>query len=497
MSQDQPRPADGDEASDSAQTAVEDDRGEVSASEEDAGPPHRWPWRRERVFWLAAALPALAVGAWWAWPRAVEWATTVSTDDAYVDGHVTLVGPRVQGQVVRVLVDDNDRVGKGDLLAELDREPYQARVDLERSRVGAAEADLRAAESEVRGAMALARAQRWELQSAMEGVDNRAAELRSQVAALRSREATRDLARVEFGRTEQLMIRNAASRSEYDAATAQIKVAEAQVLQAAEQVRELRVGLGLPPDAPEGGGLQDVPADLNQTFSGVRRALADLIQTMARLGLPLASHEATPAEFLEEFRKHDAQGDVDKIFAGLLPEAPAVKQAQAKLEEARRTLALAELDLGYCEIRAEIDGVIARRNVNPGNHVVVGERMMAVRSLDQIWVDCHFKETQLSRIRIGHPVDLWVDAYPGRPFRGRVSGFAPGTGAALAVLPPENATGNFVKVVQRLTVRVELVDLDPRQAPLAAGLSVVPVVRVREAPTGPDAGARLRTGGGL
>lgn len=458
----------------------------------------RGPWwpAAWRVAGLAATLPVLAVIAWWAWPRVAEWFTTVSTDNAYVDSHFTIVAPRVAGQVARVLVDDNARVKKGDLLVELDREPYQAQVELKRAGVEVAEADLRSAESRVRGDLALARAQRWQLQMAIEGVNNQVATLRSQVAALRSREATRDLARVELVRSERLFQRNAASRQELDAATEAFKVAEAQVHQATEQVREARVTLGLAPDPPEGGDPANVPADLDQTFSGVRRALADLIQTMAQIGLPLAASESTPSQFLAEFRKLDVEGDVDRIFDRLVPDAPAVKQAQTRLGQARRELALAELDLRYCEVVAEIDGVVARRVVNPGNHVVAGQQLMAVRSLTEVWVDCHFKETQLVDIRIGHPVDLWVDAYPGRVFRGRVSGFAPGTGAALAILPPENATGNFVKVVQRLTVRVDLVEPNSSEAPLAAGLSVVPVVRIREEPTGPDAGARLQSGGG-
>ena len=442
---------------------------------------------------LAAALPVLA---WWAWPRVAEWLNTVSTDNAYVGGHVTLVAPRVAGQVVRVLVDNNARVKKGDLLVELDREPYQAQVELKRSGVEVAEADLRSAESRVRGDLALARAQRWKLQMAIEGVNNQVAALRSQVAALRSREATRDLARIELVRSERLFQRNAASRQEFDAATEAFKVAEAQVRQATEQVREARVSLGLSPDPPDGASPADVPDDLDQTFSGVRQALADLIQTMAQIGLPLPASESTPSQFLAEFRKLDIEGDVDRIFARLVPNAPAVKQARTRLEQARRDLALAELDLRYCEVFAEIDGVVARRAVNPGNHVVAGQQLMAVRSLTEVWVDCNFKETQLVDIRIGHPVDLWVDAYPGRVFRGRVSGFAPGTGAALAILPPENATGNFVKVVQRLTVRVDLIEPNSTEAPLAAGLSVVPVVRIREQPTGPDAGARLQSGSG-
>jgi membrane fusion protein (multidrug efflux system) len=451
--------------------------------------PRRRGWR------LAAGLLALAAVAWWAWPRAVEWLTTVSTDDAYVDSHVTIVAPRVAGQVARVLVDDNVRVRRGDLLVELDREPYQEQVELKRAGVETAEAELGAAESRVRGDLALARAQRWKLQTAIEGVNNQVADLRARVAALRSKEATRDLARVDLARTEQLFRRSAVARQEFDNATETFKVAEAQVRQAAEEVRVARASLGLPPDPPAGDP-SDVPADLDQTYSGVRQALADLIQTIAQVGLPLAASEATPSQFLAEFRKHDAEGDVDRIFAKLVPDAPAVKQVRAKLGQARRDLALAELDLRYCEVRAEIDGVVARRAVNPGNHVVAGQQMMAVRSLTEVWVDCHFKETQLVEVRIGHPVDLRVDAYPGRVFQGRVSGFAPGTGAALAVLPAENATGNFIKVVQRLTVRVDLAEPNSPEAPLSAGLSVVPVVRVRETPTGPDAGARLQSGGG-
>jgi len=118
---------------------------------------------------------------------------------------------------------------------------------------------------------------------------------------------------------------------------------------------------------------------------------------------------------------------------------------------------------------------------------------MAIRSLTDIWVDANFKETQLADIRIGHPVDLYVDMYGKRQvFTGRVSGFTMGTGSTLALLPPENATGNFVKVVQRLPVRIDLVDYDPDKAPLFVGLSVRPYVHVRETPTGPEAGQVLQ-----
>src|SRR5262249_26453562 len=161
------------------------------------------------------------------------------------------------------------------------------------------------------------------------------------------------------------------------------------------------------------------------------------------------------------------------IYAQIVRDAPAVKQAEARVAEAERNLDQARLDLRYCDVVAEIDGVVTRRSVNPGNNVVAGQALMAVRSLTDIWVDANFKETQLRTLRIGQPVDLDVDMYGSREeFRGRISGFTNGTGSTLALLPAENATGNFVKVVQRLPVRIDLIDYDPDKAPLFVGLSV-------------------------
>jgi membrane fusion protein (multidrug efflux system) len=138
--------------------------------------------------------------------------------------------------------------------------------------------------------------------------------------------------------------------------------------------------------------------------------------------------------------------------------------------------------------------VVTRRNVNPGNNVQAGQNLMAIRSLREIWVDANFKETQLRDLRIGQPVDLYVDMYGGRQvFNGRVSGFTMGTGSTLALLPPENATGNYVKVVQRLPVRIELEGYDPGKSPLFIGTSVVPYVYINKPATGPDAGKFLQT----
>ncbi len=213
---------------------------------------------------------------------------------------------------------------------------------------------------------------------------------------------------------------------------------------------------------------------------------------MAQLGLSI-SFEKSPKEMIADFYKRDAQGDIDRILAQILKDAPGVEQAEAKLSEAQRNLDQAKLNLSYCDVVAEIDGVVTRREVNPGNNVVAGQSLMAIRSLTDIWVDANFKETQLADLRIGQPADLYVDMYgTDHVFKGRVSGFTMGTGSTLALLPPENATGNFVKVVQRLPVRIDLVDYDPDAAPLFVGLSVRPYVHVRETPTGPNAGKVLQ-----
>jgi membrane fusion protein (multidrug efflux system) len=450
---------------------------------------HRSGWNSRLVVGAVAVLVLAVIGIF-----GVPWIrlslNTVSTDDAYVNGHVTFVAARVGGQIARVLVDDNNRVRKGDVIAQLDKEPYQDVVAVKRAAVEVAEADLQAAISAVRGVEAQARSLRWKLQNAMEDTQNRMAMLHARVAALDKSKATLKLAQLEFARAEQLLPSSDISRQEYDRRQATHSVAQAEVTQALSDVYQIRVSLGLPAQ-PENGNLGEVPPDLDQTFSAVREAQAALIAVAAQLGI-VHSYQQLPKQMLEQFENLD-QGNVDRTLAGLTAAAPAVKQAQAKLDAANRDLIQAELNLRYCDIIAEIDGVVTRRNVNPGNNVQIGQNLMAIRSLSEIWVDANFKETQLGDLRIGQPVDLYVDMYGGRHvFKGRVSGFTMGTGSTLALLPPENATGNFIKVVQRLPVRIDLIGYDPDASTLFIGTSVVPYVYVNEPPTGPDAGKLLQ-----
>ena len=358
------------------------DKPQTGIPSEPSTPSGHKPTSKRRLIMGAAAVLGLAIAVVFGIPWIKLMLTTVSTDDAYVNGHVTFVAARVPGQVSRVLVDDNNRVHQGDLLAELDPEPYEVIVAVKKAAVDTAKADLAAAKANVRGVEARASSQRWKFQHAMEDVENQIALLHSKVAALDKSRATLTLAEAEFSRTKKLVASAVASREEYDRREAALSVARAEVIQALDDIHQIRVSLGLPAEPENGGDLGQVPPDLDQTFSAVRQAQSELIQSAAELGV-IHSYNQTPKQMLEEFYKRDAQGDINKIFAALVPEAPAVKQAEAKLQSAERDLDQAELNLRYCKIIAEIDGVVTRRNVNPGNNVLAGQGLMAIRSLDR------------------------------------------------------------------------------------------------------------------
>ncbi len=439
------------------------------------------------------ALAGLVLGGYLLVPWMILALNTVSTDDAYVNGHVTMVAPRVAGQVTEVLVDDNYRVQKGDVLVRLDKVPFQVQVEIKEAAVRVARANLTAAEATVRAQLAQARANRFKLEHAIEDVQNQIANLRANVATLKSRQATLTLARANYKRGEELAPGGGISKEDLDQRRQALQVAEANVDQTLQTIYAIRAGLGLSTLTTKVEDLGEVPANLDQNYSAVREALGQLLQSASQFGYTVTSWNATPKEAIAEFYRQDPQGNLDRIFAHLIPNAPAIQQAQARLEEARRDLDQALLNLYYTDVVAEIDGVVTRRNVNPGNNVAVGQNLMAVRSLKEIWIDCNFKETQLADLRIGQRVRCEVDMYGSRKeFEGRITGFTMGTGESLALLPPQNATGNFVKIVQRLPVRVELTDYDPDKTPLFVGTSVVPYVYYKEPATGPHAGEFLQ-----
>jgi membrane fusion protein (multidrug efflux system) len=452
-------------------------------------PASRW---RKWLLWSLVPI-GLAIGLYFLIPWVKIALNTVSTDDAYINGHVTLVAPRVAGQVMKVLVDDNYRVKKGDILVQLDKEPYEVQLKISQAAVATAEANLVAAQAEVRGQVALTRANRYRLEHTMEEVENQVANLRAAVATLKSRKADLALAKANLKRGEELAPRGGISKEDLDQRRQGVKVSEAAVDQALQSVYAIRVGLGLPAEPAKGHELSEVPKNLEQNFSSVRQALGMALQSAAQLGYFPTTWNATPKQAIADFYKQNPEGNLDRIYQQIIKDAPALKQAEAKVLQARRDLDQAKLNLRYCDVVSEIDGVVTRRNVNPGNNVAVGQQLMAVRSLTEIWIDANFKETQLAYLRIGQRVRCEVDMYGRRrEYEGRITGFTMGTGQTLALLPPQNATGNFVKIVQRLPVRIELTNYDPEKETLFVGLSVEPYVYYKEPATGPHAGAFLQ-----
>src|SRR6266481_3495710 len=226
---------------------------------------------------------------------------TVSTDDAYVNSYVTFVAPRVRGQI-----------------------------------------------GQTRGL-------RFKLQHAIEDIDNQVALIRARAATWEQSKATQVLAQAEFERSKKLLETKVASKEEFDQKREQLDVANAQVKQALENVYQARVALGLPAQPPEGASLTDVPSNLDQTFSSVRQALGELMQSAAQLGVVVSSYNLTPKQAVEEFYKRDPGGDINRIYAEIIKTAPGLKQAEAGLLRAERDLDEAKLNLRYCTILAEID----------------------------------------------------------------------------------------------------------------------------------------------
>ena len=288
------------------------------------------PQRRPLWMWIAGgALILLALY------EVIPWAITAfrteSTDDAYVNGHVTFVAPRVPGQVVRVLVDDNNRVRKGDLLVQLDKEPYQVKVEIAQAALSVAQAGIVTAQTKVRGIESLGLSQRFDLANAAQKLNNQVADLHSKVDVLQAANATLVKARADYGREQQLYQQQVISKSEFDSFQKAFSVAQAQQQEAQHDAASVRAELGLPPTPRNGDELSGIPANLDQTYSAVKVAQARLMQTASELGV-FHSFNETPDEMLAEFYKRDSSGNINAIFDEISKNAPDTKQAEAKLE---------------------------------------------------------------------------------------------------------------------------------------------------------------------
>jgi membrane fusion protein (multidrug efflux system) len=404
----------------------------------------RFSFKRALLFGGIAV--ALVVGAL-VGPRYYAYVTShESTDDAFVEGHIVQMSPKVGGNVLHVHVTDNQPVKAGDVLVEIDPRDYQARVAQARAALDAAVARARSAEITVgltdttAGAaveqassnVTLSRSGVETARASLTVADSRVREARARVVSAQA-EATR--AGTDVKRYAELFRRELISHQEYDNATATAHRADA----ALDEAR---------------AGEQAALMTLRQAESQVAEAQAKVGESLGRL----ASARSAP----QQVAVSRAQVEVLK----------------GEVERARAELANAELNLSYTKIVAPADGRITRKAVEEGALIQPGQALFAIVPPD-FWVIANFKETQLRAMQPGQSAEIRVDAWGGRTFRGHVDSIQTGAGARFSLLPPENATGNYVKVVQRVPVKIVFDDLPDAQHPLGPGMSVVPTVTVR------------------
>ncbi len=340
-----------------------------------------------------------------------------STDDAFIEATIVPISPRVPGMLINVYVSRNQSVDQGDLLAEIDPKPYQVAVDAKRAAVRLAEARLEAAKVAAGMKETTSGASLGEAEAALDAARKSAEQARSAVAAA---EAEAKRTQRDFERYEQLET-TAVSRQLRDQAEAAARVAEARLRQARDQL------------------------------------------AAANAQVNVAQNQVEAAKTAPQ------QVQVSQLE---------VQEATAALSQAQAAEDAAELDLSYTKIYAPLSGVITQKNAEPGQLVQAGQMLFSIVSND-IWVQANFKETELTHMKVGQRVVVSVDAYPKLRLDAHVDSFQPGTGARFSLLPPENATGNFVKVVQRVPVKIVFNQPPDPKFHLVPGMSVVPKVFIR------------------
>lgn len=428
----------------------------------------------KRTAFLAVVAVILIVGAifgvrYWLYARAHE-----STDDAFIDGDVIRVSPKTGGYVAKIHVKANQEVKEGELLLEIDPRDAQTRldqahaaldagsarlkeaqtgVDLTRANTNAnvqlASASVRRARTEVSAQAAAASAENTRIDQASASVATaqaNVAQAQSQVAAA---EAEAQRAEVDVTRYQTLFDKDEVSRQRLDQAIAAARTAAAQLEAARGRVAAMEAMV------------TEAQAAHHAAIDTARRAQAQVAGTEAGVG--------------------EAQGRLLQASTG--PQQVAVSQAQAEtagasIEQLRAAVAQAELELSYTKVYAPANGRVTNKAVEEGALVQTGQPLMAIVPGD-VWVTANFKESQIGDLKPGQPVEINVDAYPKKLFHGHVESLQAGTGARFSLLPPENATGNYVKVVQRVPVKIVFDDKPDPQYLLAPGMSVVPEVKIK------------------
>jgi membrane fusion protein, multidrug efflux system len=387
--------------------------------------------RGRRRYIIIGVVAVLVVGAVLFW-----WHSTYyeGTDDAQVDGHLIQVSARVAGQVLNVYVELDQYVQAGTLIAQIDPKDFEVTVEQDEANLSSAEAAYEAAKVNV---PVINVSTGSDLESAATGVQSSDAtvlqasrQLEAAQAAVAQATANAVKAQADLGRYKPLVEKDVISKQQYDGAVAAADASAAGVLEAKAN---------------------EIAAE-----DAVTIAKDKVAQSRATLRFA----QTAP----DQLKIQKAKAD----------------QAAAAVEQARAQLAQARLNLGYTKILAPVNGIITRKNLEVSQNVSVGQNMMTLVSLDDIWITANFKETQLRSMRPGQKVKIHVDAY-GRDYDGTVTQIGGATGSMLSLFPPENATGNFVKVVQRVPVRIDLTNRDEdRDHLLRPGLSVEPSVRIKD-----------------
>jgi len=363
-----------------------------------------------------------------------------STDDAQVDGHITPIASKVYGRVQGVLVDDNQPVKAGQILVKIDPRDYQAALDQAKAALALAESEAKSAgvdvprtAENVQSGSSSADAQLLGAQADLEKAQvsyqqAQTSDLAYAKANVDKSQANAALAQADLARYKPLLDKGEISQQQYDGAKANAD-ATASALKADQE-------------------------KLGQAQRNIDVMKAQMDAAKARVQQAHAAVEAAQADKKQvNMRTADAQAKV------------------AKVEQARASLEAAQLNLSYTDVVAPVDGVATHKQVEPGQIVQAGQGLMVVVPLQNVWVTANFKETQLRKMRSGQEAEVKVDTY-GQTFKGHVDSIAGATGSVLSLLPPENATGNYVKVVQRIPVKIVLDPIPPDKAVLRPGMNV-------------------------
>jgi len=414
-------------------TKVKPKTEELRLDEEAAVPQPKAKLRKLLIFGGAAVLVIVA-GLF------IYYFNRESTDDAQVDGHITAISAKVYGRVAEVLVDDNQPVKAGQPLVKLDARDYQAALDQAKGQLALAESEAQSAGVDIPRTR----------ENTASGTSSADAQLSGSQADLMRAQVTYDQARTSDLAWAQANV----DKSRANARLAQADLARFRPLMEKDEISKQQF------DAAQ--------ANADATASALRADQEKLDQAQRNVQVAKAQLEA-------------AQARVQQAQAGILAakadtKQVAMKQADAaakiaKVQQQRAAMEAAQLNLEYATITAPVDGVVTHKQVEVGQVVQQGQGLLVVVPLQNVWVTANFKETQLKKMKAGQKAEVKVDTY-GKTFSGHVDSIAGATGAVLSLLPPENATGNYVKVVQRIPVKIVLDPIPQGKAVLRPGMNV-------------------------